>query len=162
MPRVTSVKRSRKTFTAGDGVKIEKGCSYFHWKFNFGPKCTSSTYPDKRQLTRSGYLISMYDIEDKITAIVTDESIEDQIQEVVDELEILRDEQQDSLDNMPEHLQESSASGELLQERIDSLENTISEFENIDTYTDEGLKEEAKQARYEEISEEAQNISLEY
>ena len=162
MPRVHEVKKARKTFKSVDDVEIKKGDTYYWWKFRYGPIIKSFMYPDRRQLTRSSYLISMYDIEDEISSIVADESISDQIQEIISNLECLRDEQQESLDNMPEHLQDSSSSGQMLQERIDSLENTISEFENIDIEVDDGLKEKEKQESYEEILGEIQNISLKY
>jgi hypothetical protein len=46
---------------------------------------------------------------------------------------------------MPESLQ-SSPTGELLQERIDALENTISDLESIDCeYEDEGEEEDGRE-----------------
>lgn len=56
---------------------------------------------------------------------------EDTVQSIIDELETLRDNCQDNLDNMPEGLQEGDT-GQLLQERIDQLEDVISELESID------------------------------
>ena len=50
--------------------------------------------------------------------------------EIASALEELRDQQQDSLDNMPENLQQGDT-GQMLQERIDSLECTIDELNNI-------------------------------
>lgn len=50
--------------------------------------------------------------------------------EIASALEELRDQQQDSLDNMPENLQQGDT-GCMLQERIDSLECTIDELNNI-------------------------------
>ena len=47
--------------------------------------------------------------------------------EIASALEELRDQQQDSLDNMPENLQQGDT-GQMLQERIDSLECTIDEL----------------------------------
>jgi DNA-directed RNA polymerase subunit RPC12/RpoP len=52
-------------------------------------------------------------------------------QSIADELETLRDNCQDNLDNMPEGLQEGDT-GQLLQERIDCLDNVITELEGID------------------------------
>ena len=56
---------------------------------------------------------------------------EDTAQSIADELSNIRDETQDSLDNMPEGLQEGDT-GQLLQERIDNLESAISDLECID------------------------------
>lgn len=50
--------------------------------------------------------------------------------EIASALEEIRDQQQDSLDNMPENLQYGDT-GTMLQERIDSLECTIDELNNI-------------------------------
>ena len=53
-------------------------------------------------------------------------------QEIVSELENIRDECQDSLDNMPDQLQDGDT-GMLLQERIDAVEQGISDIESIET-----------------------------
>ena len=65
---------------------------------------------------------------------------EDTAQEIADELSNIQDTCQDSLDNMPEGLQEGDT-GQLLQERIDTLDDVISELESIDY---ESLKETAE------------------
>lgn len=157
MPRVTSVKRARKGFTAGDGVKVKKGDPYYWWKFRFGGKHTSTTYPKRSQLTRSGFLSQLYGIQDSLGAIEAGDGMESEVGDITTEIGDLRDECQGSLDNMPEHLQESSSSGELLQERVDAMDEWISELEGIDYSVDEELDEDEKQTRYEEILEEIQN-----
>ena len=65
---------------------------------------------------------------------------EDTAQSIADELDSIKEQCQDSLDNMPEGLQEGDT-GQLLQERIDNLEYAISDLEAIDYGT---LKENAK------------------
>lgn len=65
---------------------------------------------------------------------------EDTAQSIADELDSIKDQCQDSLDNMPEGLQYGST-GELLQERIDCLDDVISELESIDY---DSIKEEAE------------------
>ncbi len=63
-----------------------------------------------------------------------------EVEDIVSQIEELRDECQNSLDNMPEHLQESSDAGNTLQERIDGLEDWINEIQAIDldcTHNDE-------------------------
>lgn len=52
-------------------------------------------------------------------------------QEIADELSNIRDNVQDSYDNLPENFQYSE-NGERLQERIDNLDSAISELEAID------------------------------
>lgn len=50
--------------------------------------------------------------------------------EISSELEEIRDQQQESLDNMPENLQEGDT-GQMLQERVECLDNVIDELSNI-------------------------------
>lgn len=81
---------------------------------------------------------------------------EDTAQRIADELDSIKDQCQDSLDNMPEGLQEGNT-GELLQERIDCLDDVISELENIDY---DSIKEEAQNdfdSEFEEGTPEYQN-----
>lgn len=51
-------------------------------------------------------------------------------EDIASALEELRDQQQESLDNIPEQLQEGET-GTMLQERIDSLESVIDELNSI-------------------------------
>lgn len=57
---------------------------------------------------------------------------EDQAQDLLMELEELREQCQDSLDSMPYHLQDTSTSGQLLQDRIELLDEWASGIECID------------------------------
>ena len=54
----------------------------------------------------------------------------DNLDSVISDIENLRDETQDKLDNMPEQLQYSN-SGEILQERIDNMDSIISDLETL-------------------------------
>lgn len=65
---------------------------------------------------------------------------EDTAQQIADELDSIKDQCQDSLDNMPEGLQEGDT-GQLIQERIDNLDSAISDLEDINY---DALKENAK------------------
>jgi len=128
MPRVIEVKKARKDYP---DIEVKKGEPYFWWKFNFGPKVRSKTYPKRSQLTTSDFLGQLYDIQDA-NYFTVHEAFEDELQEVVGELQNLLDETQERLDAMPEQLQDSSDSGNTLTERVDALENAISELESID------------------------------
>lgn len=119
MPRVHYVKKSRKANPA-----VAKGQPYYWWKFRFGPKIYSKTRPKRSQLTRSWFLSAMYSLEDNMGGEMT----EGDVDELAMELEGLLDECQTNLDNMPDALQDTSESGMLLQERIDSLEDWIEEL----------------------------------
>lgn len=154
MPKVHHVKRARK-----DNPVAKKGEPYYWWQFAFGPKQYSKTPPKRSQLTQSSFLSQLYDLQDGMQERLQNvslDTIQDVVTDLVDELQAMLDECQDSLDNMPEHLQEASSSGELLQERIDNLESWITDLENIDLEPDEDLTEEEKedwlQDRIDEIS----------
>ena len=56
---------------------------------------------------------------------------ENTVDSIKDALEEIKDGCQDSLDNMPEQLQ-YSPTGEMLQERIDTIDGVISELDSID------------------------------
>lgn len=129
-----------------DTIQIPKGTEYYMWSFKNGPTVRSLTAPRQSQLTQSNYLSTLYSIQESIEDF--NGQSEDEIREfrddIVSQLEELRDTTQDSLDNMPEGLQQGPT-GELLQERIDSLDNAISEFESIDTDFDSLDDDEIKQ-----------------
>ena len=127
MPRVHHVRKARKSYS-NDG--IEKGDSYYWWQFAFGRKIRSKTKPVRSQLTQSGFLSNLYDLQDGLANRFTDiYAIADDKQNLYDELEGMKQECEDSLENMPEGLRETSSSGELLQERIDALEEWLDELE---------------------------------
>jgi chromosome segregation ATPase len=153
MPRVHFVKKARK-----DNPAVKAGESYYHWSFRFGGKRYSKTYPKRSQLTQSGFLSELYDlqdgIDDRFKDLKTGEDFDTALQDLISEVEGLRDECQDSLDNMPEHLQDSSSSGELLRERVDALEQWVSELDGVDTDFDEELTED-------ELQDEIENLIME-
>ena len=82
---------------------------------------------------------------------------------IISDLESIRDEQQERLDNMPEGLQQGDT-GMLLQDRIDQLEAAISDLENIDfddEDEDEGVDPEDKiNDRRVEIESALENIEV--
>jgi len=128
MPKVYFVKKARK-----DNPVVKKGESYYWWKHAFGPKKFSKERPKASQLTQSSYLSQLYALQEGLHERFTDfDSLNDEVTALIDDLNELGQECQDSLDSMPEHLQDSSSSGELLQERIDAIESAVSEMESID------------------------------
>lgn len=140
MARLNVVKKSRKAYKE---FGIKKGDTYYWWKFRFGGVHKSKTQPKRSQLTQSDFLGQVYDLEDEMTE--ASEIDQGTIDNWVSTLETLRDECQDKLDNMPEQLQENSSSGQLLQERIDQLEDWISNLENVDCEIDEeAIKSDAE------------------
>lgn len=129
MPKVHFVKKARK-----DNPVCKRGESYYWWQHAFSPKSYSKTKPKSSQLTKSNYLSQLYALQESINegAYNDFDSMDTNRQDIVDQLQELSDECQDSLDNMPEQLQESSEAGMTLQERIDMLEDSISSIESID------------------------------
>lgn len=136
-----------------DKVLIVAGESYWWWQFKGGNKQYSKTKPRNSQLTQSGYLSTVYDIQDEIgelRANVTDANdLSSSVEDIKSRLEELRDEQEEKKSNMPEGLQEGPT-GELLQERYDALDNAVSEFDGLDLDYEEpdedDLREELKDA----------------
>lgn len=135
MARAHFVKAARQ-----DNPVVKKGESYWWWKFAYGAKQYSKDKPSRSQLTRSYFLGELYNIQDSIEAMTEPET-----EDIVVAINELREQCEDSLENMPEHLRETSQSGETLQERIDALEAWVNELEAIDVDP-----EELEGAEYEE------------
>ena len=154
MPRVHFVKKARKDYPEAG---IKKGESYYWWKFRYGGLHRSKTKPKPSQLTQSDFLSQVYEIEERIQEIDIDDDFQAEIDDIVSELEMLRDETEDKLNNMPEQLQDTSEAGILLQDRIDALDDWISDLESVDISIDEDLSEEELQDRVDEILEEIQS-----
>lgn len=118
-----------------DIILIKKGESYYWWQFNFtNHKHISKDKPKASQLTQSEFLSTLYGIQEDISSRdFTADDLESELQEIKDSIQELLDETQEKYDNMPEHLQESSDSGNTLQERIEALESWISDLDSVDT-----------------------------
>jgi hypothetical protein len=133
MPRVHHVKKARK-----DNPVCKKGESYYWWKFRYGGKRYSLTRPRPSQLTQSAYFGGLRALCEQIedTEVNDNDDFTSLRDDVASELNVLGNEAQESLDNMPEQLQ-YAPTGELLQERIDACENASSEVESIDEFDEE-------------------------
>lgn len=118
-----------------DPILIAKGESYYWWAFKNGGKHFSKSKPKASQLTQSAYLSELYSIQEDMETIgegVSDaEELSGAVEEIKERLESLKDQTEESLNNMPDSLQQGPT-GELLQERVDALENAINELESID------------------------------
>ena len=128
----------------GDEVLIHAGESYYTWCFYGGQPIYSKTKPRPSQLTQNPFKSELYSIQERIEDFAHDgepENVAEFLEEIRESLEGLRDTCQDSLDNIPEQLQEATA-GEILQERIDNLDSAISDLESIDTDFESQLDEE--------------------
>jgi hypothetical protein len=122
MPKVTHVKRARKDYP-NHGIK--KGDSYYWWKFRYGRKYMSKTFPKASQLTRSEYLSRAYELHEEIQEYNGDRDL----QEIADEVRELGEEQYDKVSNMPDSLQDSETA-QLLEQRAESCEDFATEIES--------------------------------
>ena len=129
MPRVYHIKKARK-----DNPVAKKGEEYYWWQNAFRAKQFSKTRPKPSQITGSAFLSSLYGLQEDLEAgFFTDfDSLQSQLDDLAQQLDDLQQECQDSLDNMPEHLQDTSDSGMLLTERIDELESAVSQMQSIE------------------------------
>jgi len=139
MPKVNYVKKARK-----DNPVCKKGESYYWWKFRFGSKHYSLTPPRQSQLTQSDFLSTIYGIQENIEDLTIEDNFEEAIEGIKSELEELQSQCEESRDNMPEQLQDSG-SGEMLQNRYDSIDEMISELESIDLEVEDFSKELEKE-----------------
>lgn len=131
MPKVHYVKAARKAYPEA-GIQI--GEPYYWWKPRWGPKRKQKTPPKRSQLTGSAYLSWLYDFQDETLANFQPKNKDDfeaRLEEIKQEISAQKEEQEEKLDNMPEQLQEAD-SGQMIQERIDALENAESELDSID------------------------------
>lgn len=152
MARVTFVKKAQKDIPDTD---IKAGDSYYWWKFRFGGKHTSKTPPKRSQLTQSNFLSQLYELEDRLSEFTcsSKDDFDSFKGEMVADIESVRDECQDSLDNMPDQLQ-SAPTGELLQERIDGMDSWIADIENVECdYDEEDTRSEIKEENEQEEGE---------
>ena len=137
MARAKFVKKARK-----DNPVCKKGESYYWWKFKFGSKNYSKTQPRASQLTQSDFLSQIYGIDERISDMTIEDDFESEIEEIKSDLENLQSECEEKRDNMPEQLQDAPT-GELVQERYDSIEEMISELDNVDLeFDEESIKQE--------------------
>lgn len=132
MGKVQIIKKSRKEYKCSKcGKVIPAGSRYYKGEINFGPtiiRCTECGL-ESWEVTTSDYQLQAGEI---VYRWRENYGVsQDGIDSIVSDLESLRDELQDRLDNMPEGLQDGDV-GQLLQERIDTLEDAISEMESID------------------------------
>lgn len=151
-----------------DTIVVNKGQEYYAWSlFGESKERISVTCPNRNQLTNNEFKLGYYAVEDRIGDLFSQDflesSIDDEVNEIVSDIESLKDNAQESLDNMPEQLQEGET-GQMLQSRVESLEEWSSNIEAVDLSIDIDIEDEeseeykeAKLARIVEIIEELQS-----
>lgn len=139
MGKVTIIKKSRKECRCSKcGQVIPVGSQYYRGTLNFNPdiiRCNNCKL-ESWEVTTSDYQINVGNIVYRWYESFG--SSETAPEEISSELESIRDDLQDRLDNMPEGLQDADT-GMMLQERIEKLEGAMNELDNIDT---DSLKQE--------------------
>lgn len=120
---------------------IVKGEMYYYCNMKTGPRSSRvmrSKEPFKRwQLTTSEYFSTLWQIEDRLSSF---DGVFSDLEEIIEELETLRDETQGKFDNMPEGLQQGDT-GQMLEERVGELEDLISTLQDLDTDEDDRLEQ---------------------
>jgi len=119
--------------------------------------------PPRSERTTSDFLAEMYSIKDNTigtltVADLTGIGVDAVISDIIESLNSLKEETQERLDNMPEHLQDSSSSGELLQGRIEAIDDMVDELEGVNIDIDDNLEDEELEERFGEILDEIQQI----
>ncbi len=132
MARVNRVEKSRKEQKCSKcGITIPVGGAYVWAKPRYGSKIVRCTTCGIKSWETSGsdYVRTIGSLQDEWRdSFGIDETVAESIQETLEEL---KDNCQESLDNMPEALQ-YGPTGEMLQERIDNLDSVISELNCFD------------------------------
>jgi predicted RNase H-like nuclease (RuvC/YqgF family) len=163
MARVTHVKKARKDIP---GTDIKAGEPYYWWKFKNSTKRCSKTRPKPSQLTQSAFKSTVLEWMERLTPDFDD--LESELDQLKSDVEDLKATTEESLENMPDGLKEGDT-GQLLQERIDTLEAAHDELDSIDITGDfDDVKQEdldqSKRDRAQEIWDEVQsalgNINL--
>jgi len=149
MPRVHHVKKARK-----DNPCCKKGEAYYWWKFRYGGKRYSKTYPKPSQLTQSEFYGTLYELQeqrDDACAAASDVDTSDQLEEfktaledIAQQLEDLGQECEDKRYNMPDSLQDSET-GQLLETRSERCQEMATELQDALNNVDEDLFDEIDQ-----------------
>ena len=138
MGRVYNVKKAKK-----DNAVVSKGEPYFYMifrmgatptrKFGFAKKVLFKDYPKGSEMTLNTYKSTIRSISENLTSeSFYRDSFEDTVADIVSTLEEVRDTAQESYDNMPSQLAESSSSGQMLQERFETAEANIDAIESLE------------------------------
>jgi hypothetical protein len=148
MPKVHH-RKARKDYP---DQHIKAGDMYYTWSLKTGPR-SSRTYrqlspPRRSQLTTSGFLQQLYDLEDQLSVITAEDIVDltSQVEDLASQIRELGEEEQGKYDNMPEGLQQGDT-GMLLEERAQAMEAWADELEQVcsswdeDTDLDEAIEE---------------------
>lgn len=156
MGKVTVVKSSKKETKCSKcgvvlpvGSMLLKGLINFHPAIVRCPKCGLQEW----EVTTSSYQLAVGEVVYNWDKDLTPQDINyTRVEDIIEELTSIREELEGNLDNLPEQFRDTE-SGALLQERIETLDNAISDLESID---DDFIKEET--LNYLEIESDIEDI----
>jgi hypothetical protein len=164
MARAHYVKKARKDVA---GTDIRAGESYYWWQFKGGRKQCSKTAPKASQLTQSAFWSPVYALQEREQPSFDD--LEGEIDDIKSELQNIGSECEDKLSNMPDSLQQGPV-GEMLQGRVDAMQEVESELDSVDVPSEDDLKDELRDAyvavsdddpdEFDKLSEEKQKERL--
>lgn len=158
MGRVYHIKKAKK-----DNAVVSKGEPYYYMifrmgatptrKFGFAKKVLFKNYPKASEMTMNAYKSAIRSIREEFSSEnFYRDSWEDSVSEIVDRLTEIKDTAEESYDNMPDHLAESSSSGELLRERMETAEANIDTIESLD------LEEMNPSERFDEVMDAIEEV----
>ena len=162
MPQVHHVSKCRRSPGACSlcSKEIATGEPYYWWQFAFAPKSIRcDNHPPKpKDLTRSAFWGTLLGIQEEDFSGAEDtDAVESLRDDVVSQLEDLKSEIEGNLSNMPDSLQQGST-GELLQERIDALDEAISNLQGVDCTAAEPDDDDDDEAKQEQLDARLQEI----
>ena len=138
MGRVYHIKKAKK-----DNAVVSKGEPYYYMifrmgatptrKFGFAKKVLFKNYPKASEMTMNAYKSAIRSIREEFSSEdFYRDSWEDSVSTITNRLEEIKNTAEESYYNMPDHLAESSSSGELLRERMETAEANIDTIESLD------------------------------
>lgn len=167
--RIFSAKKNRagnSIHCKNCGVKINTGEKYYFYfkrysKRSRGAKVVhcASHYPRPSDLT-SSKMGEVYDAQQDASRALSGcedaESMSAILADIISVAESVKEQYEESLENMPEQLRESSDSGQQIQEKIDALDNYIQELEDKQSECDSWQADDPLDGETEEESHERQ------
>lgn len=127
MTKLNFVKSAAKDYPQAG---IAKGESYYWWQHYRMPRRMSKTRPKPSQIASSEYERELLGIVEELEGWEGG-WYEGDRDELVSQLEQLRDYEQEKFDNMPEGFQQGDT-GVMLEERVSNLDQWIDELNSID------------------------------
>lgn len=128
MTKVNFVKAAAKDYPQ-DG--ISKGESYYWWQHYRQSRRLSKTKPKPSEVASSEYERTLLALVENLNESDGSSWGEDDRDDLVSQLEDLRDAEQGKFDNMPEGFQQGDV-GMQIEEHISTLDDWIGELQNID------------------------------